>query len=117
MRSKYKAQPQIIENVRFASKKEANRFSELRLLERAGHIVELTPHPKFKFEIDGIPVLIKSKGFPNGRQASYTADFSYVEVKTGELILEDTKGMDTSESRLRRAIVEAMWPDLKIRVL
>ena len=40
-KSKYHAQPVEIDGVRFDSQKEARRYSELRLLERAGEIKDL----------------------------------------------------------------------------
>jgi hypothetical protein len=36
--NKYRAQPVVIDGIRFASKKEGARYLELKLLERAGKI-------------------------------------------------------------------------------
>lgn len=80
---------------------------ELRLREHAGEISNLELQPKFKLGSDESPVLIRSKGYPNGRRASYKADFRYLEK--GKVVVEDAKGMDTPVSRLKRAIVEAQY--------
>lgn len=67
----------------FDSKKEANRYVYLRLMERSGAISELKTQVKY--------ILIpKNK---NGREISYIADFTYIE--NGELIVEDVKSKAT----------------------
>lgn len=72
-------------------------------------IGELTLQPKFWLKCGKHYIKIRSKGYPNGRKASYTADFSYNDYERAERIVEDVKGYDTSESRLRRAIIEAQY--------
>lgn len=109
-RNKYGAKPEYVNGHRFASGREANRYRQLLLMETAGEIADLELQPKFPFEINGRPVLIKSAGYPNGRRASYTADFKYRDRKHGyRETVEDAKGADTSASRLRRAIVAAQY--------
>jgi hypothetical protein len=96
----------------FDSKSEAKRWAELRLLERAGGIMNLTRQVAFPLMIDNRPVKIRSAGFPNGRPCVYTADFVYT-VRRAEdeyaEIVEEHKGHDDSASRLRRAVVEAIY--------
>ena len=108
---------------KFDSKKEARRWQELKLLEKAGKISKLERQVKFVLYAYGqrplgagreTPIRIRSKGYPNGRQATYTADFQYIE--DGQVVLEDCKSARfkngkstaTEASRLRMAIVEAM---------
>lgn len=107
--NKYRAKPEYVNGTRFASGREANRYRELLLLERAGEISELELQPAYPLEIDGRPVLIKSKGYPNGRRSKYTADFRYTDARTGRQVVEDVKGFDTTASRLRRAVVECIY--------
>jgi hypothetical protein len=111
-RNKFGAKKVEIDGIVFASSKEGRRYSELKLLERAGEISGLEIQPKFKFVIDGRPVLIRSKGYPNGRQASYRADFAYFCKRRGKRICEDVKSQATRTEAyaLRRALVEAMFP-------
>ena len=110
--NKYRAKRTVIDGIPFASQKEALRYRELRLLQRAGEIEDLTLQPRFRLYIEQQPILIRSNGYPNGRQATYLADFQYKD-KNGVLVVEDVKGMDTPVSRLKRAIVEAQY---RIRV-
>ncbi|RWO22836.1 DUF1064 domain-containing protein [Mesorhizobium sp.] len=111
---KYKNVPTVIDGISFASKREAHRYCELKLLERAGEISHLEIQPAFKFEVNGRPVLIRSGGFPNGRQAKYTADFAYFDGN--HRIVEDVKSSATRTEAyaLRKALVEAMFPAVRI---
>lgn len=108
VKNKYRAQPVTVDGIRFDSKAEARRYSALKLLEKAGEISELELQPVFPLAIDGKPVLIRSQGYPNGRQAKYIGDFRYLD-RSGARVTEDVKGVDTPESRLKRAIVEAQY--------
>lgn len=105
-RNKFGAVPTWCDGIRFASAKEAARYGELKLLERAGEITDLELQPVFRFGTDANPVRIRSKGFPNGRRASYIADFRYYDRREARVIVEDTKGLDTPLSRFKRALVE-----------
>ena len=109
--TKYNAKRTTVDGITFASQKEARRYQELKLLERAGFITDLELQPKFEFIVHGKPVLIRSKGFPNGRKASYRADFRYFCLKRKESIVEDAKSVATRTEAdvLRRAIVEAIY--------
>lgn len=97
------------DGVVFDSKAELRRWEELRLLQRAGKISGLRRQLVFLIEIDGRPVKIRSRGFPNGRPCKYTADFAYTDIAAGKRVWEEHKGVDSAESRLRRAIVEALY--------
>lgn len=115
-RNKYHAKVTHVGETCFASKREAARYSELKLLERAGAITNLELQPKFKFSVDGRPVLITSKRYPNGRQASYKADFAYFDTKTNARVIEDVKSpaSRTEAYCIRKALVEAMYPGTTI---
>jgi hypothetical protein len=63
-RNKYGATKTTIDGITFDSKKEAQRYCELRLLQKAGEITHLELQPAFRLAIDGRPVLIKSHGYP-----------------------------------------------------
>lgn len=91
--NKYNAKKTIIDGIRFDSKKEAMRYSELRIMERAGQIERLELQPEFEllpsFTLDGKKI----------RGVKYRADFSYY---IGESrYIEDTKGYRTPEYRLK----------------
>lgn len=83
----------------FDSKKEANRYKELLLLEKAGVIKNLSRQVKF--------VLIPSQRDESGklieRECSYKADFTYEEgIKT---VVEDVKGYRTKEYIIKRKLL------------
>jgi len=113
MPNKYRARPETVDNIKFDSGLEAQRYRELKLMLRAGLITDLELQPKFLMGTDDDPVLIRSQGYPNGRRRSYKADFRYFDVEAGAVVVEDTKGFDTDASRLRRAFVEWQY---KIRI-
>lgn len=82
------------------SDKEARRCNELRLMERAGLIQRLEQQPKFPIEINGKHV------------CTYIADFAY--FTKGERIIEDVKGHRTDVYILKKKLVEAAHPGVRI---
>ena len=81
MVSKYKNKKTVVDGIKFDSKKEANRYIELKLREKSGMIEKLRLQVKF--------VLIpKQEG---ERECSYIADFVYKDKETGKTIVEDVK--------------------------
>lgn len=112
-RHKYGAVKTVVDGITFPSKKEARRWSELKLLERAGEIAGLERQPKFYFEIGGKPLK-----FPNGRRAVFTADFAYADVRAREQVVEDVKGGKATRTEayaLRRVLFEALYPHIRFR--
>lgn len=76
----------------FDSKKEEQRFAELRLLERAGAITDL----KRQVTIELIPTQYIDKRCVE-RAIKYIADFTYYEK--GEYIVEDVKSEITRKNK------------------
>lgn len=111
-RPKYRNKKVVVDGEMFDSEAEAKRWKYLRLRERAGQISHLERQPKFNFVINGRPVLSRSARYPNGRQVSYKADFAYFDGK--HRVIEDVKGHRTKEFILKKAIVEAIWPAVRI---
>ena len=91
--TKYNAKKTVLDGITFDSKKEAARFQELRLLERAGEIQDL--YCQVEYEL--IP---KQKG---ERACHYVADFVYTE--NGKKIVEDVKGKRTREYIIKRKLM------------
>jgi hypothetical protein len=106
-RSKYGNRKTVVDGIEFDSAKEANRYQELLLLERAGAISHLERQPRFDFVVRGNPVK-----YDSGRQAYYKADFAYFDGE--RRIVEDAKGFRTKEYKLKKAFVEAVFPAVKI---
>lgn len=86
---------------KYASRREAQRAWELKMLQRAGKISDLREQVKFVLvpavykEIPrvgkrGKP--IKPKRVCVQRELAYWADFTYTDNATGETVVEDTKG-------------------------
>ena len=103
------------DGIKFDSKREYLRYMDLKLLEKAGEICGLKVHPRFKIIIGGVPVLMKSKRYPNGRQMVYIADFSYFHGRSEDLqlglVVEDVKmqsGFRTEIYKIKRALMDAM---------
>jgi len=108
--NKYSAKRTVVDGVTFHSKKEAKRYQELRMLERARLIERLELQPEFPIVIHGTPVR-----YASGRAVVYRADFRYRDLEAGgRTIVEDVKGMDTPLSRLKRALVETIY-GIKVR--
>lgn len=115
-RHKYGAKRTQFNGVWFDSALEANRYAVLLMQERAGLIKNIILQPRYKLCCGGTPILIKSAGYPKGRHSTAVLDFEYIEVATGEKVLEDAKGRDTAKSRLKRAILEAEY-GLTVRII
>ena len=100
-RGKFNAVRTEVDGVKFASKKEAARFSELALLNKAGEISDLKLQPRFPCVVNGIKV------------CTYVADFEYINLD-GEVIVEDSKGFKTPMYRLKKKLFEAIYYPLTI---
>ena len=98
--SKYKNEPITIDGHRFPSKKEANRYRELLLLQRAGAISALSLQepfelqPAFRHPITGKTI----------RAIKFVADFTYFD-SDGRMHIEDTKGFHTKEYELKKKMM------------
>ena len=84
--NKYRAKMTVVDGHVFDSKKEARRYGELRLLERAGEIHGLELQKEFEL----IPVQ-RRDGRVCERAVKYRADFCYID-KSGQYVAEDVKG-------------------------
>lgn len=114
-RNKFNAKRVTVDGIEFDSTKEANRWMHLRALEKAGQISHLERQPRFKLYCGNEPIKIRSKGYPNGRHASVKFDFAYFDGQAR--VIEDVKGgkvTATEAYKIRKAIVEAMHPMVKI---
>ena len=106
-RTKYGAKKTQVGEVTFDSKKEAQRFMELQLLERAGEISNLRRQVKIDLIGQYRPMYTRT-----GRKMRLTADFAYIE--DGVEVLEDAKGMWTRDFEVRYAVAIAMGLNLRV---
>jgi len=95
--SKYHARKTTVDGITFASAKEANRYSQLKLLQRAGVISSL--------QIQVPYTLIEKSQY--GRKITYVADFVYRE--NGKKVVEDTKGFKTPVYALKRRLMAEIY--------
>lgn len=95
--SKYNNQKIRVGGEVFDSKREYNRWCELRLLERSGIIRDLQRQVKFRL-IDSQKTSERTE-----RPCYYIADFVYYE--NGKLVVEDCKGMRTDLYILKRKLM------------
>ena len=110
-RTKYGSKTVKRDGITFHSKKEADRWSQLKLLEKAGRITNLERQVKIPLWGRDGPVMT-DKGT---RQRTYVADFTYVDWDlNGVKVIEDSKGFETPEFKLKRAILEAQNVSLLI---
>ena len=91
--SKYNSRKTVLDGIRFDSAKEARRYAELKLMERAGKISNLQRQVKYEL----IPKCGKE------RSVTYIADFVYQEK--GNTVVEDVKGVRTKEYILKRKLM------------
>lgn len=106
---KYGSRKVRLDGIVFDSKKEAARYCELKLLQRAGRIQNLELQKPFELipaqrEPDTIG---KRGGVKKGKiieqSVKYVADFVYTE--NGQTVVEDTKGFRTKDYILKRKMM------------
>lgn len=114
MGTKYKSKSIIIDGIVFQSKKEGRRWTELRMLERAGEITNLQRQVPYLLipEQRAPSTEVYKKGSRAGqpkpgpvleRRVVYIADFVY--QQNGETVVEDTKGIKTKEYIIKRKLL------------
>lgn len=111
MRSKYGSRKTVVDGISFDSKKEASRYRELLLLERAGKIGNLRRQVKYvlipaQYENPDSPTK-SGRGKCLERECSYVADFVYdvpMEPEPVEIV-EDTKGFRTEAYKIKRKMM------------
>ena len=99
--NKFGNKPTVVDGIRFASKLEAKRYGELKLLERAGQIQGLELQPRFRLTVEGELI------------CEYRADFGYHEKQ--KRVIEDTKGFRTPEFVIKAKLMRAIYPHVELR--
>lgn len=100
--AKYRNKKVIVNGITFDSHKEARRYGELRLLEKAGEITnlarqveyELIPVQKQITEYTDKKGKTRHKTIVLERAVKYIADFVYYD-KNGQMVVEDVKSNPT----------------------
>ena len=96
--SKYGSHKTYYNGIRFDSGKEADRYSELCILQKAGIIYDLQRQVKFTLlpaQYEGKKCIFKA--------TNYYADFVY--WQDGRMVVEDVKGFKTKEYQLKKKMM------------
>lgn len=114
--SKYRNIKIVIDGITFDSKKEGNRYVELKLLKQAGEVIDFFCQPVF---------LLQEK-FRNGwtgkgeREIKYVADFAVKFANLNHWVVEDVKGGKVTQTKdflLKRKLFLKRYACLELRLL
>jgi hypothetical protein len=97
--NKYFAKKTIAMGLKFDSRWEAERWGQLKAMERAGVISELERQIKYELSINDIKI------------CNYIADFRYLQQEEdgfSRLVVEDAKGVLTPEFKLKKKMMKAI---------
>lgn len=103
--SKYNAKKKVVDGHTFDSKREAERYCELKLFVRAGEIRNLELQPRFLLQ----DKFVDKQGNKH-RKIEYVADFMYVD-KSGKTVVEDVKGVLTDVYKLKKKLFLKIYDD------
>lgn len=114
MYRKYHNTKTVADGIKFDSKLEAERYAQLKILERAGVIRDLELQPEYEL----IPSF--KKNGKTWRKTVYKADFRYILADGDRIIIEDVKGSTaviTDVFRLKQKLFEYRYPKLTIKII
>ena len=97
--NKFFAKKTIAMGLKFDSRWEAERWGQLKAMERAGVVTQLERQIRFSLDINGQKI------------CDYIADFQYLlheEDGTYKEIVEDAKGVQTPEFKLKKKMMKAI---------
>lgn len=98
---KYHSKKVIVDGIEFHSKKEGNRYLQLKKLQDEGIISDL------KLQVPFIliePFVLNKKRY---RKMEYIADFVY--TRDGKQIVEDTKGYRTDVYKIKKKLMAYLY--------
>lgn len=93
-KSKYNNTKTEVDGITFDSIREAKRYKDLLILQKLGEIAFLKLQVPYELNPGGTHSLV------------YIADFVYMEVKSGESVVEDSKGARTAVYRKKRRLMK-----------
>jgi hypothetical protein len=99
-KSKHRNERVLVDGVLFASKLEFARWCDLKLMEKAGLISDLERQVPFE-----LAPAVKLDGKRKKPSLRYFADAVYIDKKTGERVVEDTKGFLTQTYKAKRHLM------------
>ena len=104
-RSKYGSKKTIVDNIKFDSKWEAERYGQLKAMERGGVVTDLELQVPYNIIINDIKICRYVADFRYKKESNHTItnDEYYVEV------VEDAKGFETPEFKLKKKLMKAVF--------
>lgn len=100
--NKYKNKPTYVNKIRFASKAEAARFVQLKLLEKNKTISKLRLQPRYPLFVNGVLI------------CTYIADFEFVVRGVDAIIVEDVKGKEIQPFPIKAKLFKVLYPGHKL---
>ena len=98
--NKYHNKKIVLDGYKFDSKKEANYYNQLKLLQRAGLIRDLELQKTFILQ-PSFKLNNKTR-----RQITYKADFTYVSTEDNKIHIIDVKGFKTDVYNVKKKMFE-----------
>ncbi len=108
-RSKYNARQKVVDNVTFQSSAEARRYIELKAMQAAGQIANLTLQPRFLL----LAAFTDGTGKKH-RAMEYVGDFFF--TRDGQLVCEDCKGLPTPVFRVKWKLAIQKHPHVRFEL-
>lgn len=131
--SKYGNLKQVFDGITFDSKRESDYYLNLKLLKKAGEVIDIEFHPKYLLQPGfwkcnkcnviwgedelkrGVCTFCGTK-MPKTSAVTYSADFR-VTYKDGHDEIVDVKGMETEAFKIKRKLFEYKYPELTLKTL
>lgn len=101
---KYRNKPCSVGAEKYRSQRERDRHQSLLLLQRAGQIAGLVREVAFELA-PGVKIQGEDRKRPALR---YVADFIYSDVRSGTVVVEDAKGMQTPAYRIKKHLMKTV---------
>lgn len=107
-RSKYKNVKTTIGGEKFDSKREALRHIVLKDMEKHGEIFNVKRQPRYSLIVNDVKIctyvgdwryFVKARGFPSGME-----------------VVEDSKGVQTRDFRIKWKLCQALYPEIEWRL-
>lgn len=112
--SKYHNVKVVVDEIKFDSKLEAERYLQLKEWEKEGRITGLELQPCFEL----VPAF--EKNGKKWRRMTYVADFRYFSCADDKCIVEDVKGSEkvlTDVFKLKQKLFEYLYHGLTITIV
>lgn len=109
-KSKYNNKITYVDGIRFDSKREAEYYKQLLLLQKIGEVKEIELQPKFT-----LLETFRKNGVTH-RSITYKADFK-VTYKDNKVEIIDVKGAETQVFKIKRKLFEHQFPHLSLKIV